>query len=267
MKRLLSLVAALALGVFLRPLLAPAQDPELAALRKRVAALEATQARRSFGDPATQPPLDSSLTYLRGQSTDTPPGHTQEILSLISEVTAKQAYAWPLYIQLTSAHDKGDAVGATTRIITTGAGWSTGFHTETFHDAGTGTTIGVNVEPHKKVDTGRSIGLNIQAVDWAMTGPTPPLTTIDEAINVQTATQARFRTGLHFDTNSQGERAIGLDGTWRVGLDLGSAPLAFEHGEGVSVRFSKPRQRLEFYDTKSGRTLAYLPTTAKEHAL
>ena len=267
MKKALSLLVALVLGVLVRPLLAPAQDPELAALRQRVAALEAAQARRSFGDPATQPPLDSSLTYLRGQKTDTPPGHTQEILSLISEVTAKQAYAWPLYIQLTTAHDKGDAVGATTRIISTGAGWSTGFHTETFHDAGTGTTIGVNIEPHKKVEAGRSIGLNIQAVDWAMNSATPPLTTIDEAINIQTAPQARFATGLHFDTNSRGERAIGLDGNWRVGLDLGSAPLAFQHDDGISLRYVKAKQRLEFYETKSGRTLAYLPLNTKEHAL
>ena len=40
------------------------------------------------------PPLDSAVTWTRGQSADTPPGHTRELLSPISEVTAKQAFSW-----------------------------------------------------------------------------------------------------------------------------------------------------------------------------
>ena len=259
------------LGALLRPTLAPsparADDAALQKLQERVAVLEAAQSRRTFDAPVNLPPLDSSVTWTRGQSADTPPGHTRELLSLISEVTAKQAFAWPLYIQLTTSHDRGDGVGATVRLTSTGDGWASGFHAETFHDSGKGTTIGVNVEPHKKVDNGRSIGVNIQAVDWAMAGVAPKLTTIDEAINVQSAEKARFLAGLRFDAGSRGERAIALDGDWKVGLDLGNSPLQLHHGDGIGMRFDARKQRLEFYDTKTGRTLGFLPRTAREHAL
>lgn len=267
MKRPIALAAALIAGALLRPVFVPtparADDPEMDRLKARIAALE----RRSFGDPATQPPLDSSLTYLRGQRTDTPPGYTHQILSLISEVTAKQAYPWPLYIQITTAHDRGDAVGATARVTSTGDGWSSGFHAETFHDAGQGTTIGLNIEPHKKVEAGRSIGVNIQAVDWQMAGEAPPVTTIDEAINVQSAPKARFRDGLRFDKGSRGGRAIAIDGDWQTGIDLGSAPIALGGDDGVLLRFSPERRRLEVVARRTGKVVGTLSTDAKEHGL
>ena len=255
MRQLPTVILAVLAGVLLRPVVAPApasaDQAEIERLKQRLAALE----RREFGDPATQPPLDSPLVYRRGQDTDTPPGATRQILSLIHEVKAKQAFPWPLYIQLTSAHDRGDAVGATVRLTTTGDGWGSGFHAETFHDAGKGTTIGVNVEPHKKVADGRSIGMNIQAVDWAMDGTTPPITVVDEAINIQTAPKARFNDGLRFDVGSKGRRAIAIDGNWETGLDLGSAAVDFGGKDGIRLAWNPARNRIEFIDRKTGTVL------------
>ncbi len=256
MRHFLPLAAAAFAGALIRPVFAPeparADDPEIARLRERIAALE----RRQFGDPVPLPPLDSAITYRRGQEKDTAPGYTQQILSLIHDVKAKQAFPWPLYIQLTTAHDRGDAVGATVRLTGSGAGWSTGFHTETFHNAGTGTTIGVNIEPHKTVATGRSIGMNIQAVDWVMEGQAPPRTTIDEAINIQTAPKARFRDGLRFDEGSKGGRAIAIDGKWETGLDLGTAGIDFGGKDGVRLAWNTERKRVEFRDRQSGKVLS-----------
>ena len=253
-----ALLAAVALGALIRPWFAPppahADDARVERLEARLRVLE----RRGFGDPATQPPLDSPLVYLRGQTKDTPPGHTSQILSLVHEVTAKQAFPWPLYIQLASAHDRGDAVGATVRLTTTGDGWGTGFHTETFHDAGKGTTIGVNVEPHKRVDTGRSIGMNIQAIDWSMQGAAPPITTIDEAINLQCAPKARFRDGIRFDHGSRGGRAIAIDGQWETGLDLGMAPVDFGGKDGVRLAWNPAEKALEVRERGSGKVLGTL---------
>jgi len=48
-----------------------------------------------FGDPATQPPLDSPVVWMRGQQQSTPAGYTTEILSLIHEVSADRSYPWP----------------------------------------------------------------------------------------------------------------------------------------------------------------------------
>ncbi len=250
------LVVGLAAGFLLRTATTPAHadDDSMPRLQARVRELE----RRAFGDPATQPPLDSPVTYLRGQSKDTPPGHTTQILSLVSEVTAKQAFPWPLYIQLTSAHDRGDAVGATVRMTTTGDGWGSGFHSETFHDDGSGTTIGVNVEPHKRVATGRSIGVNIQAVDWAMHGKAPETTTIDEAINIQSAPKARFRDGIRFDHGSRGGRAIAIDGAWESGIQLGASPIDFGGDDGLRLTWNKETRRLEVRDRRSGGVVAIL---------
>ncbi|MFM7322395.1 MAG: hypothetical protein ACKO5K_12845 [Armatimonadota bacterium] len=253
-----SLAVAVIAGFLLRTVIASppahADDDAITRLQSRVQALE----RRAYGDPANLPPLDSPITYLRGQSKDTPPGYTTQILSLVHEVTAKQAFPWPLYIQLTSAHDRGDAVGATVRMTTTGDGWGTGFHAETFHDAGAGTTIGVNIEPHKRVDSGRSIGVNIQAVDWAMQGKAPETTTIDEAINIQSAPKARFRDGIRFDAGSRGGRAIAIDGNWDSGIHLGASPIDFGGDDGVRLTWDPAARRLVVRDRRTGAVVATL---------
>jgi hypothetical protein len=173
---------------------------EVIELRKHIATLESPvlHTYEVFGDPAEQPPLDSSVIWMRGQRSSTPSGYTTQILSLISEISGDVSYPWPLYIQLKTSHNRGDADGVTVRLIKNGNGWGTAYHAETFHDAGNSSTIGVNIEAHQKVDEGRSIGLNIQSVDWQMDGSYRD-TTIDRAISIQSHPRAQWLTGVHFD--------------------------------------------------------------------
>jgi len=134
------------------------------------------------------------------------------------------------YIQLTTAHNEGDADGATVRLMKSGNGWATAYHAETFHDGGNGSTIGVNIEAHKKVDSGRSVGVNIQSVDWQIDGSTQDPTVVDRAISVQCHSKANFTTGLHFDETSKGMRALWIQGRWDVGIDTGDNCIRMNRG-------------------------------------
>ena len=242
-------------------------------LQKQIALV--LQTREHFADAVVLPPLDSSVVWTKGQQKSQTGTH--EIVSLIHEVAAvAESYPWPLYIQLTTAHAKGDGVGATVRLIQRGAGWATAFHAETFAEADDGVTIGVNIEPRKGTSVGRSIGLDVHSVSTQMNG-TDKATVIDEAILVQSDAQSEWLTGIHFDQTAKGTRAIWLEGTWQVGLDVGNnkirmnkdAELCFEATERFYVKYNSTTNRIEFHNRGNGqdRVIGYISAGAPEHEL
>lgn len=235
--------------------------------------------RANFGSPVVNPPpLDVPVYWQRRHTVSGPPGHTHGILALVSEATGAESFPWPLYIQLTASHEKGDAVGSYVRLTKSGAGWGASFHTDLYH-SGTGTSVAANLEVTKRTDTGRAIGVNIQSKG----------TVTNEGINFQTApgsgqagtweTALRFErgisgnraiwiegrwntaidvtgtavTGLHFDRASQGTRAIWIEGQWGTGIDLGSSSLAMSSGSRIfldtqrraSIRFDPVANAIE----------------------
>jgi hypothetical protein len=116
-------------------------EQTIATLTAQVKALARRNETWGDGLNVVQPPLDSPVIWMRGQKKSTGPSYTTEILSLIHEVTAKRSYAWPLYIQLKTAHDDGESAGGTVRVMKSGNGWVAGYHAETFHDKGNGSTL------------------------------------------------------------------------------------------------------------------------------
>ncbi len=230
------------------------------------AGLPAVAQAQNFGSPTILPPLNSSLVYsctLETSKSDCS-GCSAQIMSLVMELkndSSKSAvHPWPLYIQLRTNHDRGDAVGAYARMITSGAGWSAGLHSEGIH-SGTGTTIGSNIEQSNQSGRGRVIGLNIQAksgyadVDknnWS-----------DEAINIQSDPRSGWKAGLKFnqvslekgivfDTGSSGKTAIDVAGRFERGLDLNGNTLVLGRGgkivldaEEVVLLFNKEARQIE----------------------
>lgn len=226
---------------------------------------------------ASLPPLDSSVTWSRGiNHTDTAPtaqqqaaqhiadnpsisgqppttvkllpySGTHELLSLIYEVTpaASEFYAYPLYVQLRTAHDSGDCTGINSTMFQTGGGWATAIHAEPHQDEGAGITIGVNVEANRSAGTGRVIGANVLSSQGGL----------NEAVNIQTGDGCSWETGLNFDYGSQGTRAIWIQGKWVVGLDLGNnhmrmnagQKICLEDTDGVYLTYNPHSQRIEFW--------------------
>ncbi|MGO8947346.1 MAG: hypothetical protein ACLQUY_06735 [Ktedonobacterales bacterium] len=222
---------------------------------------------------ATLPPLNSSVTWSRGMNhtdaTLTPQqlitqhlaselGHTftpevpspvviQALLSLIYEVSqdATDSYAYPLYVQLRTAHTTGDCTGINSTMFQTGDGWATAIHAEPHQDDGAGITIGLNVEASRSAGTGRIIGANIEAANGYG----------DQGINIQSGPVSTWGTGLNFDWNSQGTRAIWIQGNWVVGLDLGNNHMRMNAGqkicleptEAVYLTYNPSSQRIEFW--------------------
>ena len=63
--------------------------------------------------------MDSPVVWSKQHDEDGQNG-THSVLALIQNETAATAFPWPLYIQLTTAHQMGDAVGAYVRLNKTG---------------------------------------------------------------------------------------------------------------------------------------------------
>lgn len=222
---------------------------------------------QNFGSPTQLPALNSPIVFSRTLSTSNSecPLCTAQIMSLVMDLkndsTKSTLFPWPLYIQLTTNHDRGDAVGAYARMISSGAGWSAGLHTEALH-SGTGTSIGTNIEQSNLSGRGRVIGLNIQAKNgfsglgknrWS-----------DEAINIQSDSSAGWKTGLKFnqvslekgiafDTESSGKTAIDVAGRFERGVDLHGNSLFLGRGgkivldeeEKVELSFNKQLRQIE----------------------
>jgi hypothetical protein len=215
---------------------------------------------------ASLPPLDCPVVWQRRHTAASGPGATHGILSLVAESATDTAYPWPLYIQLTTSHNHGDAAGASVRLTQTGNGWGAAFHTDLYHQGG-GTSIGANVEVTKKTDAGRAIGVNIQS-KGAKT---------DEAIHIQTAPsgsqEGSWETGVHFEKSCKGNRAIWIEGAWDTGLDLGANSLAMAAGSRVyledtrqvSLTFNAEAKRVEFRHGDS--VIGYLALDQPPHQL
>lgn len=221
--------------------------------------------RENFSNPSPiVPPLDSSVIWTRQHNEDGSAG-THEMLSLIYNETGSHAFPWPVYIQLSTVHEHGDACGTYVRMLKNdGDGWAAAYHTDLMNgpNAG-GVNIGANIEVTNPSPKLRAIGVNIQQES----------TYADAAINVQNNDQnptGPWTYGLHFDVNSHGKKAIQVDGNWSAGLDVGNNDilmnantrlvLSANHApqqQQVALRFNSVLKQLEIL---SGETLvAYLP--------
>lgn len=151
------------------------------------------------GEPDTQP-LDTTVLFERKDRNDVQKG-THEVLSLLHQEMGSESFPWTLYASLETHHEGGDACVVCSRLHKHGPGWSTGLHSEVFahHRA---VALGANIEmscDYQGPEALQVIGLNIQAVG----GPAP----------MQYGIQIHEGAGRF-------ERAIGLNGTGLVGLDL-----------------------------------------------
>ena len=82
---------------------------------------------------------------------------------------------------------------------------------------------------------------------------------INEAINVQSHDRTQWATGLHFDQLSRGTRAIWIEGTWEVGIDVGSsrirmnkgAELCFDETGQFYMKYNQDTNSIEFHNRTS----------------
>ena len=177
-------------------------------------------------------------------------------------------YPWGVYSEVRTQHAVGGAVALYGRLRNEGAGWGTALHAEPIA-SGSGTTIGVNVEV-SPLGTGRTVGVNLQAkaeyLGAAATGP------VNQAINLQSDPGVSYvdgiryecsaNTGLHFAASSQTTRAIWIQGTHQVGIDLGASPLRMNAGTPIQLEGTAQVQlvfsngRIEFRN--GARVLAWV---------
>lgn len=198
------------------------------------------------------PPLNVPVLWQRRHTASGPAGSTHGIVALVAEATGTNSFPWPFYVQLTTSHNLGDAVGSYVRLTQTGTGWGASYHTDLYADGG-GTSIGSNIEVTKSEGSGIAIGINLQSKGL----------TTDHAINIQTAPddppagpeyKGAWATGLHFDKGTIGGRAVWIEGTWSTGIDLGSNSLAMESGSKIFLdtqrqiylSFNRAKERIEF---------------------
>lgn len=232
--------------------------------------------------PTRAPPLDAPIYHRRGLTeaeANAGAGHTHSLVGLMMESrsTSSAGYPWLQYSELDTRHSAGaDGVVQYARLYNRGSGWAAAFHTEP-QAIGTGTTIGVNVESSSTATSTRTIGVNLQAKNQSIEASTIGWTS--QAVNVQTDTNVGFTTGIQFDDatmqtgirftpGSTSSRAIWIQGTHTVGVDVGSAPIRMNAGTPIqleatgqiTLRYNPSTYRIEF--AYGGRVLGYLVTDA-----
>lgn len=151
------------------------------------------------GRPPVEP-LDTMVLWERSDNNTERP-MTHEILSLIHEEKGDKSYPWTIYSHLTTSHVEGDACVLCSRLTKNGPGWSAGLHSEVFSH-GRAVALGVNIEMsnyYNGPDSTLNIGLNVMA---------------------SKGNPCQYGIQVH-DGESHWEKAIGLNGTGKVGLDLG----------------------------------------------
>jgi hypothetical protein len=227
------------------------------------------------------PPLNTPILFGRMTTNEIANG-TGNIMALIYEqgVSASPTYPWPLYVQLDSHHDRGDATGINTRYFSRGAGWGAVMHSEG-RAFSTGTVIGSNIEMAPMTGSeARIIGINVQAKNG--NGQDNPNIWSSHAINIQSGAGVGWNEGIrfdknvhtvnaiYFDPNSWGQRAFYVDSAhYSVGVDTGATPVALgmhagskvclESTQQICVRFNQERHRIEFLNGDT--SLGYLDTT------
>lgn len=210
-----------------------------------------------------RPPLEPLDTMIRFERSDENKGRamTHEILSLMHEEKGRNSYPWTIYAHLTTHHVEGDACVLCSRLTKENAGWSCGLHSEVF-SSGRAVALGVNVEMTNRYpgpEPTQVIGINIQAQ-----GP----------YDCQYGIQVHDNAG-HFD------KAIGLNGQGKVGLDLGgrfgtgihthSNSIRLDEGacielEGTGrVRIRYSSGRIEFMN--GDRCVGHIPVDGEDHRM
>jgi hypothetical protein len=221
-----------------------AVETELASLRalivNRAAAApsDPLHGRECFNDDSkacpTIPPLDSPVVWSKEHDKNSNPD-THSILALVQNETASASFPWPLYIQLTTAHQMGDAVGAYVRMYKTGrvegAGgmkdpWQAAFHTDLGNsENASGCSIGTNIEITNPSPDVNAIGINLHLVSGHAYA----------AVNIQ---EGPWVDGVHTEPGSHGETAVKIEGNWtKAGLDLGMHDLRL--GRGARIVFEE----------------------------
>ncbi|HZM84809.1 MAG TPA: hypothetical protein VFC19_54500 [Candidatus Limnocylindrales bacterium] len=243
-------VAASVGFVHARPALADSGDPLVT--------------RMDFSDPPVAPSaLDTAVRWARRDPVGVPNHHTNEILSLISENTQVNSYAWPLYIELrtTSAtaatRDTSQSCGATVRMFASSAGspWNTGFHSELQHGrqwtpdgiiprSTNSTSIGYNMELYRVSGGGTTVGVVVlNSSSSAYPG--------DSAIRIL----GRWNQGIFFPATAGAEKAggaaIDVQAPYELGLNLGPNDMCLAPGRRIIL------------DQEHGVWLTYNRSTAK----
>ena len=175
-----------------------------------------------------------------------------------------------------SAHESRSRVGRSVTIsrasATGGARWAASFHTDTIA-SGTGHDDQVNIEP-TPMAAGRVIGLNIQTTSHKASLRRAARTNV----NIQSGPGMTYGdgvlfdgaacgTGIRFRPTSHGARAIAIEGSYPVGMNLGgSAPHACRYayparGRAAPSRWSRTRAGRSSSRNRS-RVLGYIVTDA-----
>lgn len=213
---LVTALAAIA-GVLLgrKAMAAEAPKPELP--KAMIAEGEPMTSHMIKGRPPVEP-LDTMVLWERSDN-NTERAMTHEILSLIHEEKGNKSYPWTIYSHLTTSHVEGDACVLCSRLTKLGPGWSAGLHSEVFSH-GRGVALGVNVEMSNNytgTDSTLIIGVNVMASKGGL---------------------CQYGIQVH-DGETHWEKAIGLNGTGQVGLDLGGKFGVGVHAHGNSIRVSE----------------------------
>lgn len=212
------------------------------------------------GRPPVQP-LDTMVLFERGDDNNDKPG-THEVLSLIHQEKGKVSYPWTLYASLETHHETGDACVACSRLHKYGPGWSSGVHSEVFSHA-RAVALGMNIEmscDYAGPEPTNVIGLNIQAVG----GPR----------------LMQYGVQIH-DGQGHFEKAIGLNGASKVGVDLAGKfdigidahdnPIRLNEGASVildgkgQIQVRYLNGRIEFLN--GDHCFGHLDVNAADHAL
>ncbi|MBN1490787.1 MAG: hypothetical protein JXA69_12790 [Phycisphaerae bacterium] len=210
-----------------------------------------------------RPPVEPLDTMIRFERSDNHTGRamTHEVLSLIHEEKGTQSFPWTVYAHLSTHHVEGDACVVCSRLHKENAGWSSGLHSEVFNN-GRGVGIGVNVE-----------------MSNTYTGPTAPMI-IGMHIQAKGPQPCQFGIEMH-DGGGHFEKAIGLNGQGRVGLDMAGQYDVGLHTHGNSIRVDEGtcieldgagRIRLRYKDGKieflnGDRCVGHLDVQGDDHAL
>jgi hypothetical protein len=207
-------------------------------------------------DCAVVPPLDSAVVWSKQHDEDGQHG-THSTLALIQNETANQSFPWPLYVQLTTAHQQGDAVGAYIRMNKTGrvtgaAGmkdpWQAAFHTDLGNSKdATGCSIGANIEITNPSPEVEAIGVNCHMVEG-------------HAYAAVLTQSGPWDYGVLLQEGSHGGTGVKIDGNWsHAGIHIENndlrlgrgARVVFEgtKGDEVALTFNHELRRLELRST------------------
>ena len=215
-------------------------------------------------DCAVVPPLDSPVVWSKQHDEDGQHG-THSILALVQNETANKSFPWPLYVQLTTSHQQGDAVGAYVRMNKTGHvdgpggmkdPWQAAFHTDLGNSKdATGCSIGANIEITNPSPDVEAIGVNCHMIDG-------------HAYAAVLTQNGPWDYGLLLEAGSHGGTAIRVDGNWSHAgihvenndLRLGAgARVVFEGsaegGDEFALAFNPESRQLEISRAPTGKVL------------